>query len=98
MPIWGQHIGVFLSNYLLDIAPDGTVWVNASAAPLECDGVASFDGTTWTRYLRGRCVHDLDIAHDGMVWVRAYLEDTGVEGDLPRVGTFVIRPTTAVAP
>jgi streptogramin lyase len=30
-----------------------------------------YDGTTWSSFLRGSCVHDLALAPDGSVWVRA---------------------------
>ena len=36
-----------------------------------CGGLANFDGTTWTRYLPGRCVFAFDISPDGTVWLQA---------------------------
>lgn len=51
-------------------APDGSAWL----AP-RCGGIANFDGTTWTRYLPGRCVVAFDISPDGTVWLQAAPED-----------------------
>lgn len=63
----------------LKVGPDGTVWITAyilgsEYEPGQCDGLRSFDGSVWIRYLEGRCLMDLDIAPDGIVWV--------VEGEL----------------
>ena len=54
-------------------APDGSVWLapRDDQAAGRCGGLANFDGTTWTRYLPGRCIHALDIAPDGTVWLQA---------------------------
>jgi hypothetical protein len=70
----------------LHVAPDGFLWV----PPLECDqginGVARFDGETWTRSLQGYCVEAMDIAADGSVWTLA----TESGADLRHV--YVITP------
>ncbi len=71
----------------LEVAPDGSAWVNAAG----CDGVARFDGQTWTPYLAGSCISDFDIAPDGSVWVVARSQD-GSSG----VDTYVIRPEAVV--
>jgi hypothetical protein len=34
-------------------------------------GVSRFDGTAWTQYLAGRCVHALAVTPDGTAWLRA---------------------------
>ncbi len=51
-------------------APDGGVWVAPAVSTghpddeLRCDGVAHFDGSIWTRYLRDTCVFSMDVAPD----------------------------------
>jgi hypothetical protein len=50
----------------LAVSPDGTVWMILTGT--ERTGVASFDGSTWTRYLRDKRINDLAIASDGSVW------------------------------
>ncbi len=82
---WGREFW-FATDYLR-VAPDDAVWVNTA----ECDGIASFDGTTWTPYLRGHCVDDFDITPDDAVWVLASAED-----DDP-VHAYVITPESAAA-
>jgi len=63
------------------VAPDGSLWVPPRLGLLErdpdlgdgrqvvcgggIDGVARFDGETWSRFLQGRCVEAMDIAADG---------------------------------
>ncbi len=69
------------------VAPDGSAWVNAANDQGGCDGLARFDGQTWTPYLAGRCISDFDIAPDGSVWVVARSPD-GSSG----VNTYVITP------
>ena len=55
-----------------------------------CDGLARFDGETWTSFLSGRCVSDLDFAPDGSLWVVAREPDFTSEVD-----TYVITPEAA---
>jgi hypothetical protein len=80
MTVYAEEEGVpVMGNFdggygVLKAAPDGSVWMTPRADPSEsgaCDGLAHFDGTTWTRYLHGRCVYGLDVAPDGTVWVQA---------------------------
>ena len=65
----------------LAAAPDGGVWVTPSVSTghpddeLKCDGVAHFDGSTWTRYLRDTCIFSMDVAPDGTLWVQAAVVD-----------------------
>jgi hypothetical protein len=69
----------------IEVAPDGSVWVNSTPLIREtddgsiddtsgegdvCGGVYNFDGTTWTHYLHGTCVYDMDISPDGTTWLR----------------------------
>ncbi len=95
----------------LRAAPDGSVWVTTTVDrgpppddwPPACDGLAHFDGTTWTQYLDGMCVFAMDIAPDGKAWVQASLPDTGtsaepVRGDpVEPIQTFVIKPDATEA-
>jgi hypothetical protein len=82
---WGGEFW-FATDYLR-VAPDGAVWVNAA----NCDGVAGFDGTTWTPYLRSHCVDDFDITPDGAVWVLA-----SADHDDP-IHAYVITPEAVAA-
>jgi len=76
---------------LLEVAPDGSLWMNGARDGDACGGLAHYDGTTWTSYLGDSCVHDLAIAPDGSVWVRA--TRYGMDGvALGGVDTYVIRP------
>ncbi len=76
---------------LLEVAPDGSLWMNGARDGDACGGLAHYDGTTWTSYLGDSCIHDLAIAPDGSVWVRAtrYGMDRVALGG---VNTYVIRP------
>jgi hypothetical protein len=74
---------------LLRVAPDGSVWVNGVSSGDACDGVASFDGASWTPYLQGYCVADLEITSEGNVWV---LASSG-----PYQHLYVISPEAAAA-
>jgi ligand-binding sensor domain-containing protein len=65
-----DEIGAYSSpwGFALAVAPDGTLW---AATP---NGVASFDGTTWTTYSKAntglpRTPWLAGIAQDGSVWV-----------------------------
>ena len=90
----------------LRAASDGSVWVSVTTDrgpppddwPPACNGVAHFDGTTWTQYLEGMCVFAMDVAPDGKAWVQASLPDTGTSAEPVRgepvepIQTFVIDP------
>jgi hypothetical protein len=66
-------------------APDGSVWLTPTNESTGCGGLANFDGTTWTRYLSGRCVVAFDVTPDGTVWLQA----------LPQGVTFRMEPDEA---
>ena len=36
-----------------------------------CDGIVRTDGTSATRFLEDRCVHDIAVGPDGTVWAAA---------------------------
>ena len=89
-----------------EVAPDGTLWYgttyriegdDASA----CDGVASFDGTMWSRHLRNRCVQAMEFTADGSVWVLATDEgpvlDEGALRDDQMWHIYVITPEAVAA-
>jgi hypothetical protein len=94
---WGTWWGVWVYIANLQVAPDGSVWVNAASENSVdggCGGIARFDGVTWTTYLAGTCVHDLGIAPDGAVWVEASVDTTS--GGPGPVGLFVITPEASL--
>jgi hypothetical protein len=96
---WGtNHRWFFMTD--LAVAADGSVWVNAASerTPMDgCDGVARFDGATWTTYLAGTCVDDLDIAPDGAVWVLGESEETAYGGRGPgSIDLYVITPEASL--
>jgi len=86
------------------VAPDGSLWVPSQLGvyhrdgdlggghQVVCghgiDGVARFDGETWSRLLQGRCVEAMDIAADGSVWLLASKSDARY----PLAHVFVITP------
>ena len=74
---------------LLNVAADGSLWLNGSETDEGCGGTAHFHGTTWTSYLVGSCTHDLAVAPDGSVWLVAD------EGKLPHL--YVITPEAVTA-
>lgn len=74
---------------LLDVAADGSLWLNGSATDEGCGGTAHLHGTTWTSYLVGSCTHDFAIAPDGSVWLVAD------EGGRPSL--YVITPEAVAA-
>ena len=86
---WGGE--GFIATDLLTVAPDGSLWMNGAHDENGCGGVAHYDGTTWSSYLRYSCVHDLAIALDGSVWVRANTYRMGGNA-LGGVDTYVITP------
>ena len=57
------------------------------------DGVARFDGETWSRFLQGRCVEAMDIAADGSVWMLASKSDAR----FPLAHVYVITPEAVAA-
>jgi hypothetical protein len=67
LAVFADEEGVPASGGHVRAAPDGSVWLT----PSRCGGLANFDGTTWTRYLPGRCVLAFDISPDGTVWLQA---------------------------
>ena len=69
---------------LLNVAADGSVWVNGGPTDEGC-GATYFDGTTWTSYLVGLCIEDFAIAPDGSVWL-------GADGRAGRLDLYVITP------
>lgn len=86
---WGGKKG-FVPGEMLGVSSDGSVWVDAGTLEEEgwwagCDGIARFDGVTWSQYLSGRCLSDIDFAPDGSAWVLA-------DGDVSPVEAYVITP------
>ena len=75
---WGAQ--GFIATAQLEVAPDGSLWMNGATDEDGCGGVAHYDGTTWTSSLRPYCVHDLSVAPDGSVFVRADLEQVSWGG------------------
>jgi len=69
---------------LLNVAADGSVWVNGGPTDEGC-GATYFDGATWTSYLVGLCIEDFAIAPDGSVWL-------GADGRAGRLDLYVITP------
>ena len=80
---------LWLATDLLNVAADGSLWLNGSRTDEACGGVAHFHGTTWTSYLVGSCTHDFAIAPDGSVWLVA---DEGSPH-----GLYVITPEAVAA-
>jgi hypothetical protein len=72
----------------LDVAPDGSVWLPTF------DGLARFDGQSWTWYLRGNFIEDVGIASDGTVWVQANnaVDPRLEDGQDASIHTYVITP------
>lgn len=93
----------------LRAAPDGSVWVSTTLDrgeppddwPPACNGVARFDGATWTEFLGGMCVFALDVAPDGRAWVQAALPDIATTAEpvpgepIEPIQTYVIDPVGA---
>jgi len=73
----------------LVVGDDGGFWLPGKSSGGGCDGVAHYDGTTWTDHLAGRCIVDLAIAPDGSVWLYG---EAGTEGHL-----YVITPEAVSA-
>ena len=102
---WGRDAGVpvFYFHYRwphdLEVAPDGSLWVTYTLGPEpleppDCEGVARFDGETWSRFLTSHCVMDMEIASDGSVWVNGWVQDAEGNRASPD-NTYVIRPDAA---
>jgi len=64
-----DHPGISAVIVELAAGPDGLLWVGGQS------GLASLDGTEWTRHVEGRYVRSLDVAPDGTVW---YSDDEGL--------------------
>ena len=91
------------------VAPDGSLWVPSRLGVMDpdpalggghrsvcgpgIDGVARFDGETWSRFLQGRCVEVMDIAADGSVWLLASKSDAR----FPLAHVYVITPEAVAA-
>jgi hypothetical protein len=80
----------------MSAAPDGSVWLTPGGGLgiWGCDGLANFDGQTWTRYLRGTCIYALDVATDGTVWAQGGTWDGRTPGP---VETFAIPAVTTAS-
>jgi hypothetical protein len=95
VPLAGGHLGGFLSRGQIEAASNGDVWLTLHqddrGAGTNCDGIARFDGRSWTQFLAGECVYGLDTADDGTLWL---LAGTPVRDDgSPRYShTYVITP------
>jgi len=90
--LWGGKFGWYPGE-MITAAPDGSVWVDATADDGECDGLGRFDGETWTSYLSGHCIADIDFTADGAAWVLAegpYLDHLST--NVRQAGVFLIRP------
>ena len=87
--IWFTPMGEYGTNELGDRT--GTL----------CDGIATFDGETVTRFLRRMCIYAMDIAPDGTVWLQA--GRWGASGQALRrqqtgpINTYVITPESVAA-
>ena len=91
------------------VAADGSLWVPSRLGEIGIvlelvignrivcgdgiDGVARFDGETWSRFLQGRCVEGMDIAPDGSVWLLAKESDAS----FPVAHVYVITPEAVAA-
>lgn len=65
-----------LEGRFMQVGPDGSLWLTPAVAEpgtgeTTCDGLARFDGTTWTHVLRDTCVRSFDIGPDGAAFVLA---------------------------
>ena len=70
---WNGRFCFITPCRMMRASPDGSVWFDASDEDPEgnCDGLARFDGTTWSHALDGTCITDMDFAPDGAAWVVA---------------------------
>ena len=77
----------------LVVGPDGSVWLRNSldGKARWCDGVARFDGATWSTYLPRVCVVDIEPAPDGSVLVAPYGSASG--GYESQAGVYRISPS-----
>jgi len=81
--------------------PHGGAGPITLVGPGDCDGLARFDGVTWTRYLRDACIYAVDTAADPTLWVQAgeWLR-TSDEDQVPLPGavhTYVITAEAVAA-
>jgi len=82
----------------------GTLWAfgheyyEPEVAVSECGGVLSFDGTTWTQYLKGACVNHVTIAADGSVWAAAHAGNSDETLNPALAGLYVIHPERSGGP
>ena len=88
-------------NFLAPVvASDGSVWLRImhlgeptvpdwKSGDL-CDGLARFDGATWSTYLPDTCIIDIAPGPDGSVWVSA--APAGQGGTHPGNPLYIIRP------
>ena len=94
----GQRLFSEMPVDMVRVAPDGSAWLNASSPDGLCDGLARFDGTTWSSFLPGRCIGDYDFASDGATWVVAQEQhDPDYPLDELDTQTYVIIPEAVAA-
>ncbi len=106
-----QMIGLYHEGFRgnfegpLEVAPAGSVWLSPTSERRfgmgdgDCDGLARFDGVTWTRYLRDACIYAVDTAADGTLWVQAG-EWLRTDDEYPPPGavhTYAITPEAVAA-
>jgi hypothetical protein len=92
VPPLGDGWGITLRQ-----APDGGLWMAQQYHDdMPCSehwGVARFDGSTWRRFVSGRCVGSVDMAPDGSVWLKA----TSDSSDDAPSDLYVITPEAVAA-
>ena len=65
---WGEQGWTTMD--LLEVASDGSLWLNGGPPGTGC-GMTHYHDMTWTSYLVGSCIEDFAIAPDGSVWLGA---------------------------